>query len=66
MGEHLTEKDFHFVGLEIVKALLVLRVVEKLSSVLGARRFIYVFTKAHLCFCPVSDVSWPQLLIAFI
>ena len=63
MGEHFTEKDFHFVGLESVKAF---QVVEKLSSVRGARRFIYVFTKAHLCFCPVSDLSWPQLLICFI
>jgi hypothetical protein len=55
------EKDFHFVDLETVNAGLVFQVVEKLSSVRGARRFIYVFTKAHLCFCPVSDVSWPQL-----
>ena len=52
--------------LQSVMALLVLRAVGKLSSVRGARSFIYVFTKAHLFFCPVSDVSWPQLLIAFI
>jgi hypothetical protein len=63
IGEHWTEKNFQFVGLESVKAVLVFQVVEKLSSVRGARRFIYVFTKAHLRFCPVSDVSWPQLVI---
>jgi hypothetical protein len=45
MGERLTEKDFHFVGPESVKALLAFQVVEKLSSVRGAPSFIYVFPK---------------------
>lgn len=66
MGEHLTGKDFHFVGLESGKAISVFQVVENLSSVSEARKFIYVFTKAHLSLCPVSDVSWPQRLISFI
>jgi len=66
MGEHLTGKDFHLFGLESGKAILVFKVVENLSSVSGSRRFIYAFTKAHLSFCPVSDVSWLHLLIPFI
>jgi hypothetical protein len=63
--EHLAGKDFHFVGLESGKAILVFQVVENLSFISRARRFICVFTKAHLSFCPVSNVSWPQLLIPF-
>jgi hypothetical protein len=63
MREHWAEKDLHFVVPESIKAMLVFQMVEKLSSLRGVVR---KFTKTHLCFCPLSDVSWPLLLMAFI